>query len=105
MTDVDGDEGFLADPETIIAAAVAAVEPHLGDAIIQAAINKAAPTPAQRRRLAIALLVSTGAVDLRPPARPTPDRITDLRPGDDRRPAGDAAAVRPLRPRRPPSAT
>lgn len=32
MTDVDGDEGFLADSETIIAAAVTVVEPHLGDA-------------------------------------------------------------------------
>ncbi len=41
MTDVDGDEGFLADPETIIAAAVAVVEPHLGDATIHAAINQA----------------------------------------------------------------
>jgi hypothetical protein len=55
MSNVDGDEGFLVDPETIIAAAVAAVEPQLGDAIIQAAINKAAPTPTKRRRLAIAL--------------------------------------------------
>jgi hypothetical protein len=55
MTDVDGDEGFLADPETIIAAAVAIVEPHLGDATIHNAINQAASTRAQRRRLAIAL--------------------------------------------------
>jgi hypothetical protein len=55
MTDVDGDEGFLADPETIIAAAVTVVEPHLSNATIHAAINQAASTRTQRRRLAIAL--------------------------------------------------
>jgi hypothetical protein len=55
MTDVDGDEGFLADPETIIAAAVTVVEPHLSNATIHAAINQAATTRTQRRRLAIAL--------------------------------------------------
>ena len=105
MIDVDGDEGFLVDPETIIAAAVAAVEPQLGDATIRAAIDKAAPTRAQRRRLAIAL---TGAPELLTSGHPQgPPQIESLICALG---TTGARRVTPprcarLRPRRPSSAT
>ena len=47
--------GFLPEPEAVVVAIVAGLEPALGQAVVQAAIAQAAPSRAQRRRLAGAL--------------------------------------------------
>lgn len=59
--------GFLADPDTVIAGIAGGVEPELAATTVRTAIATAAPTRAQRRRLAHAL-------------REDPDLLTSGRP-------------------------